>query len=110
MYDKEVLNDLKDLLEGDFEELIEVYLRDLKTKVPEMEQHAHDQNYASLSKVAHSLKGASINLGIGPFGEQCGLIEQAARKQASDDIARLVPVAVTQSLNLITEFTSTYLK
>lgn len=110
MFDIEVLNDLQQLLEDGFVELIEVYLRDINTKVPELERLTAAQDLDNLAKVAHSLKGASINLGIGSFGEQCGLIEQAARNQSTEDLSELVPQAVEQSIYIVKELTAMFLK
>ncbi|MFQ3281169.1 Hpt domain-containing protein [Reinekea sp.] len=110
MFDKEVLKELQELLEDDFVGLIEIYLRDLKVKVPEMGQYAHNLDFEKLSKVAHSLKGASINLGIGDFGKLCGLIEQAARQKKAEEVTQLLSVAGPQAITLSTELSLMYLK
>jgi HPt (histidine-containing phosphotransfer) domain-containing protein len=90
-------------------QLIETYLRDVKNKVPQLRQFAQVDDINSLVEVAHSLKGASVNLGVRLFTQQCREIEELAPSISHDDINQMVIQAAEQAEVLVSELTSLYL-
>lgn len=72
-------DELKDLLEDDFVDLITNYMYDSEKRVAEMQQ-AFDNNDNRLGfESAHSLKGASSNLGANTLNEMCYQLQEICR-------------------------------
>lgn len=97
MFDIAVLQDLQELLEGDFNELIQAYIRDLSTKVPTMVASLEKQDLETVQKLSHSLKGASKNIGVRSFAESCSTIEQLAKAKNLAELKAWVPKAEAQA-------------
>lgn len=82
--------ELKDLLEEDFVDLINTYIKDSEIRLTEM-QTAYDTNDNRKGfEAAHSLKGASSNLGATGLTELCYELQEVCRNNA-----------VTEHLDLI---------
>ncbi|MBU2863163.1 Hpt domain-containing protein [Reinekea forsetii] len=109
MFDEKVLNDLKDLLEEDFSQLINAYVRDLKLKVPKMIESFETGDIAEVQSLSHSLKGASKNIGVRKFAESCSAIEQLAKQSEVDELKNLIPLAQQQALELSDKLSELYL-
>ncbi|EAR08002.1 Hpt domain-containing protein [Reinekea blandensis] len=82
--DYQALAELKEMLEDEFVELVETYVRDTHQKLTTLTELSPPQDADEVRKVAHSLKGASINLGLLRLGEICLALEA----QAKDNIIR----------------------
>ena len=82
--DYQALSELRDMLEDEFVELVETYVRDTNQKLVTLSKLNPPQDADEVRKVAHSLKGASINLGLLRLGEICLDLEA----QAKDNIIR----------------------
>lgn len=78
--DKALLQELKELLEDEFLQLLTTYVNDLNIKVPLLLSAIEEQNADDVRKLSHSLKGASLNLGAARFSELCKAIEQFSRE------------------------------
>ena len=61
--DSQRLQELKEVLENSFGELIKTFIIDTEKKMVDLKKFSHDKNYIEVKKIAHSLKGSSINLG-----------------------------------------------
>lgn len=73
--DNEQLAELKDVLEDEFGILISTYLADAKLRLQLIEQGLQNQDYEAVRLAAHSLKGASANLGALLLAELCEKLE-----------------------------------
>lgn len=73
------LNELKEVLEGEFRVLVETYLQDARLRLQLIHQafQANDNNGGR--QAAHSLKGASANLGANDLSALCEKLEHAAK-------------------------------
>lgn len=72
-------DELKDLLEDDFVDLITNYIADSEKRIAEM-QTAFDNNDNRLGfESAHGLKGASSNLGATALTEMCYQLQEICR-------------------------------
>lgn len=72
-------DELKDLLEDDFVDLITNYITDSEKRIAEM-QSAFDNNDNRLGfESAHSLKGASSNLGATHLTDMCYQLQEICR-------------------------------
>ena len=73
--DNEQLAELKDVLEDEFGILISTYLADAKLRLQLIEQGLQNQDYDAVRLAAHSLKGASANLGALLLAQICERLE-----------------------------------
>ncbi len=82
----EVLRTLEDM-GGDAAfvfELVDLFLDDARTRVPELLSAAESGQPEALSKSAHALRSASANIGAQSFAALCGRIEAACREGDAD--------------------------
>ncbi|MEQ8861108.1 MAG: Hpt domain-containing protein [Pseudomonadales bacterium] len=82
--DLQLLNELEILMEEDFTSLLETYLRDSENRLFEVSEawEAHDME--RLERHAHSLKGASGNIGAAELATLCGELELLAREDSTE--------------------------
>lgn len=73
--DNEQLAELKEVLEDEFGILISTYLADAKLRLQLIEQGLQNQDYDAVRLAAHSLKGASANLGALLLAQICERLE-----------------------------------
>lgn len=69
------LQDLKEIMEGEFETLINTFIQDSSSKLDELEAAIATADADALRKVAHSLKGSSSNICAGPMSELAKQLE-----------------------------------
>ena len=79
--DSSALLELKEMLEDEFEDLISTYIRDADFKMSQLAEKIEEVDFPEIRHLAHSLKGASINIGIVRFGKLCHQLESAAQSQ-----------------------------
>lgn len=73
--DVSALQDLKEIMEGEFEMLINTFVADSLAKIEELKTAIANQDADSLRKVAHSLKGSSSNICAGNLSELARQLE-----------------------------------
>jgi HPt (histidine-containing phosphotransfer) domain-containing protein len=83
--DSSALLELKEMLEDEFDDLINTYIRDADQKMAQLPNLIEAGDFAEVRHLSHSLKGASINIGIMRFGELCHQLESAAHNQNSSN-------------------------
>lgn len=76
--DLDAIMELKDILEDEFDHLIATYIQDTQDKRDRLSVAVKQQNHRLVRELAHSIKGASINIGILKLGELCQQMESAA--------------------------------
>lgn len=103
--DEEIINheqfeDMRDLLEEDFADLIQVYLADSRQRISTLRVAQQEQDNTNGFEIAHALKGASANLGAtqvmtlsSKLQERCH--EQLISKQA--DLIENIAVALQRA-------------
>lgn len=72
---------LNDLFGDDHEvirEILEAYAADLTLRASDLRAAANERDRTRVSRIAHSLKGASANVGADDFASFCATIEQLA--------------------------------
>jgi HPt (histidine-containing phosphotransfer) domain-containing protein len=77
--DETVLEELRDILEGEFPVLLQTYIADSIARLNDIEQAMAAADATALRKAAHSLKGSSGNLGLLAMAHYCSEIEEAGR-------------------------------
>ncbi|WP_028694535.1 Hpt domain-containing protein [Pseudomonas cremoricolorata] len=85
--DHEMLNDLRDVMEGGYLQLLETFLEDSERRLSQL----HDaRDAAELGLAAHSFKGSSSNMGAVGLAELCRQLEERVRQQPLYGIEDLI--------------------
>jgi HPt (histidine-containing phosphotransfer) domain-containing protein len=93
--DNEIINheqfeDMRDLLEEDFSDLVQTYIIDSHQRIKQLHTaHAADDN-ANGFEAAHTLKGASAHLGATQLVALSGELQEACRKHTISKQATLI--------------------
>lgn len=93
--DEEIINheqfeDMRDLLEEDFADLIQVYFADSQQRVSTLRVALQEQNNANGFEIAHALKGASANLGATQVMRLSSQLQERCREQRISEQADLI--------------------
>lgn len=93
--DEEILNheqfeDMRDLLEEDFGDLIQVYITDSHQRVAMLRVAQQTDDNASGFESAHALKGASATLGTTQLVKLCKLLQERCRERLISEQADLI--------------------
>lgn len=73
--DINALQDLKEIMESEFETLINTFVADSSAKIGELAAAISNRDTDSLRKIAHSLKGSSSNICAGELTELARQLE-----------------------------------
>lgn len=82
--DEALFEELRSILDTEFPALINTFIQDSGVRVDDLRQAFAGKDAEAVRKSAHSLKGASANLGLVYLAEQCRLLEEAAREGKLD--------------------------
>ena len=77
--DTEQFEDMRDLLEEDFSDLVQTYIVDSRARVESLRDALARADDATGFDIAHTLKGASANIGAPRLTECCALMQEACR-------------------------------
>jgi signal transduction histidine kinase/HPt (histidine-containing phosphotransfer) domain-containing protein len=88
--DTNVINELRDLLGGEFDGLVTNYLIDADSRIADMSKHASAGNLADLVGVAHTLKGSSANVGALQLAALCDRVRAAVVSNTTDEVEPLM--------------------
>tara|TARA_Y100001949_G_scaffold152171_1_gene138391 strand:+ start:2553 stop:2909 length:357 start_codon:yes stop_codon:yes gene_type:complete len=77
--DNESLDMLKDVMAEEFEELLELYVEDASQHLQDLDQAVADGDCSAVTKISHSLKGASSNIYARCMAATCLELEDASR-------------------------------
>lgn len=83
--DEEALAELKEVMEDEFNILIETYLQDSEDRIAALQQALVAGNAESFAQSAHSFKGSSVNIGAPQLGAFCLDAETAGRDGRLED-------------------------
>lgn len=89
--DLTVLGTLRDVMEGEYPALLEVFINDSEKRVRELNLLTQDSGFSAASApqlqqvgmLAHSFKGSSGNMGAAHLSELCRQLEDLARGAAA---------------------------
>src|SRR5690606_14079328 len=97
LIDSDVLDELRALLGGEVDRLIDVFLEDTPRLISELENAASNgPDYAALRDAAHSLKSSSANLGAMSLSAAAKRIEMGARQQSLERPAVAVALVANE--------------
>ncbi|MGP5119922.1 Hpt domain-containing protein [Psychrobacter alimentarius] len=93
--DEEIINheqfeDMRDLLEEDFADLIQVYLADSRQRISTLRVAQQKQDNTNGFEIAHALKGASANLGATQVMTLSSKLQERCREQSISEQADLI--------------------
>lgn len=93
--DEEIINheqfeDMRDLLEEDFVELIQVYLNDSQKRVAALRIAQQKDDNVNGFETAHALKGASANLGTTQLVRLSSQLQECCRERRISEQADLI--------------------
>ena len=86
----EQFNDMRDLLEEDFVDLIQVYFTDSQQRITDLRDAQQKDDNANGYEIAHALKGASANLGATQLMHLSGQLQEACREHLISEQAQLI--------------------
>ena len=86
----EQFDDMRDLLEEDFVDLIQVYFIDSQQRIADLRNAQQKDDNANGYEIAHALKGASANLGATQLMHLSGQLQEACRERLIVDNAELI--------------------
>jgi HPt (histidine-containing phosphotransfer) domain-containing protein len=88
--DEEALTELQDVMEDEFDILIETYLKDSSDRIVYLRNAIGTSDADAFAKAAHSFKGSSINIGAPQLGALCLKAEEAGKGNRLDDAKEVV--------------------
>lgn len=101
--DKQVVEDLIEIMGDDFVELLQIYLQDTPKNLRLMKQAAENMDFENLVTPAHSLKSSSANVGAMSLSGIAKEIELGSREANLQDPAEMVETAEKIFLNVSRE-------
>jgi len=69
--DYAALAELRDVMEDEFDILIETFLDDAKTRIQQLLDAVQQKNAESFGRAAHSFKGSCTNIGVPYLADLC---------------------------------------
>jgi len=84
------LRELRDVMDQDFEELIEAYLSDTRTRIDDVRAAVIAKDSYQLRELAHSLKGSCINIGAVSLAQWCQKAENMAKEGELEGVSDVV--------------------
>lgn len=88
--------ELRDLLEEDFNDLIQTYINDSEIRLTELDNAYHNNDNRLGFEAAHSLKGASSNLGATTLSELCYQLQEVCRNNQIQEHRELVDEVIAE--------------
>ena len=98
--DEEALAELRDVMEDEFDILIQTYITDSRERIEALHQALSGNDQDAFAKTAHSFKGSSINIGASRLGDLCLKAEKAGREGRLDDARVLMPDVESEFLTV----------
>ncbi|TYC58113.1 Hpt domain-containing protein [Marinobacter sp. BW6] len=88
--DEEALAELRDVMEDEFEVLIQTYLADSRERIRGLREALKAEDSDAFAKTAHSFKGSCINIGAPRLGQICLKAEMAGKESRLEDAPGLL--------------------
>lgn len=88
--DEEALAELRDVMEDEFEVLIQTYVADSRDRIRGLQEALRADDSDAFAKTAHSFKGSCINIGAPRLGDLCLRAEIAGKESRLDDASGLL--------------------
>jgi len=102
--DTETVEELRELMEEDFDILIQTYLRDSSVRMEELKALLDGDDSDKARNVAHILKGSSSNIGAPDISAIAAKMEDSAKNGDMDTFKSLYPEAEAQYQEVVKAF------
>lgn len=89
--DEEALAELRDVMEDEFEILIQTYINDSCERLEHLRQALASGDQDAFTRTAHSFKGSSVNIGAARLGDLCFAAEKAGKEMRTGEAQTLLP-------------------
>jgi HPt (histidine-containing phosphotransfer) domain-containing protein len=89
-FDLGTLRELRDIMDQDFDELIEAYLSDTRTRIDDVRVAVIAKDTYQLRELAHSLKGSCSNIGAVTLAQWCQKAENMAKEGELEGVSDVV--------------------
>ncbi len=89
MIQEEIITELKEILAEEFPLLVSTYLEDANARITRLQSAISASDAANIRVEAHSLKGASSNLGVSGLAELCSRLEDCGANEELDGVDSL---------------------
>lgn len=86
LINEDQVRNLKSLFNEGFDDFVLLYFDDFEKKEKELEQTINNKDLDKIKKIAHALKGNSLNVGAIALADKCIAIEEASIKKNIEDI------------------------
>jgi HPt (histidine-containing phosphotransfer) domain-containing protein len=80
------------LEENEYLELVELFIETSKSDIKNLQSAINNKNLELIAKIAHSLKGAAMNLGLDYFFELSETIEKTSRNGELEEAAEIAEI------------------
>lgn len=94
--DAGTINDLRDLMEDDFDELVESYLEDAEKLIERLRTGVTATDAGEIEHAAHALKSSSANMGAMALSEHAKELERLGREGTVEGASPLVDRAAEE--------------
>ncbi|MFD2229925.1 Hpt domain-containing protein [Alkalimarinus sediminis] len=106
--DLSALAELKEVMEEEFDILLETFLHDSAERVIQIKEAMKAQDAEALSRAAHSFKGSCTNIGVPILAKLCMEAEQKGKQNDLEGIEELVG-SIEQSFTQVTQLLKEHL-
>ncbi len=100
--DEALFEELREILDTEFPTLINTFIQDSTLRLRELTDAFQRGQADTVRKAAHSLKGASANLGLLRLAEECRLLEEAALEGQLDGRTGSVEAVAREQARAVT--------
>lgn len=84
--DREILQTLQEVMEGQFPELINTFINDSEERIRSLQKALATRDQEAVRRQAHSFKGSCNNLGAVRLAEFCQVMEDGGREGELDGL------------------------
>ncbi|MBV1873917.1 MAG: Hpt domain-containing protein [Gammaproteobacteria bacterium] len=88
--DEEVIEELREIMEEDFVELVSTYVSDSREGIKRLDAAFNTVSHENIRNTAHTLKGSSANLGAMPLSSFCAELEDLAKEERTAEAENLI--------------------
>lgn len=88
--DSAMLNELREVMEEDFDILIDTFLSDSEVRLVDVKTAFDELNSEKLRESAHSLKGSCSNVGASKLADICKHVEELGRVNKAAEAGDLI--------------------
>ncbi len=88
--DHDMLEELKDIMEDEFLELLKAFLSDSEMRIKSLRSAYTANDHDNARNIAHSFKGSSGNIGARALSQLCKELEELAKGGCISDAGTLI--------------------